>query len=233
MGGLFIALFLLLLLLLAIWLTLIYFYIFVLFCYLHIFDISSLSIHTNRILLFFFIFLLFRLLFSIIIHYYYVYCWCWCCVCVCGFIPLFLLLYCFLFAFDITITYNNNSFSVVASPMSYSFRGRHSQTHRSHWFDLWLMPLWRDNPMLVLVLFLWVIDVQKVKNFMSSLKFVYINGGGRKYWIVVPSAESTSLWLSKSSLLATSRIGAGWLPFTRLIVFFIFDISCKVKWSND
>lgn len=45
---------------------------------------------------------------------------------------------------------------------------------------------------------------------------------------LLPSDVATSLWHSKSSLLATRSIGAGWLPFTRLITFFIFDISWKI-----
>lgn len=45
-----------------------------------------------------------------------------------------------------------------------------------------------------------------------------------------PSSVETSLWHSKSSLLATRRIGAGWLPFTRLMTFLMVVMSWKVWW---
>jgi len=45
-----------------------------------------------------------------------------------------------------------------------------------------------------------------------------------------PSSVETSLWHSKSSLLATRRIGTGWLPFTLLMTFRIVVMSWNVWW---
>lgn len=120
--------------------------------------------------------------------------------------------------------YNNNSFFAVAFRMSYSFLVLHLQTRHSHWYDLWRTPLWMDIPKLRLILVLGRYgNAEKIEKRPDQITFQLAHICSMSH---SPSDVETSLWHSKSSLLATRSIGAGWLPFTRLITFFIFDISC-------